>query len=90
MKPLQPAKKKEASPPDVTVTAPEGEDPGVAEAAKKLEKPKEKEKRISTMTEAQIMEKLRSVVSDEDPKTLYSKIRKVGQGCVCYLLLPRG
>lgn len=84
VKPLQPAKKKEVPPPDVTVTAPEGDDPGVAEAAKKLEKPKEmlkeKEKRISTMTEAQIMEKLRSVVSEEDPKTLYSKIRKVGQG----------
>ncbi|KAF8439700.1 kinase-like domain-containing protein [Boletus edulis BED1] len=80
VKPLQPAKKKEGPPPEVTVTAPDGEDPGVAEAAKKLEKPKEKEKRISTMTEAQIMEKLRSVVSDEDPKTLYSKIRKVGQG----------
>lgn len=82
VKPLQPAKKKDVSPPDVTVTAPEGEDPGVAEAAKKLEKPKEKEKRISTMTEAQIMEKLRSVVSEEDPKTLYSKIKKVGQGWV--------
>lgn len=80
VKPLQPVKKKELPTPDVTVTAPEGEDPGVAEAAKKLEKPKEKEKRISTMTEAQIMEKLRSVVSDDDPKTLYSKIRKVGQG----------
>ncbi|KAF8554035.1 Pkinase-domain-containing protein [Imleria badia] len=80
VKPLQPGKKKDAPPPDVTVTAPEGEDPGVAEAAKKLEKPKDKEKRISTMTEAQIMEKLRSVVSDDDPKTLYSKIRKVGQG----------
>lgn len=80
VKPLQPAKKKEAPPPDVTVTAPELDDSGVAEAAKKLEKPKEKEKRISTMTEAQIMEKLRSVVSDDDPKTLYSKIRKVGQG----------
>ncbi|KAG8215352.1 Pkinase-domain-containing protein [Butyriboletus roseoflavus] len=80
VKPLQPAKKKEMPTPDVTITAPEGEDPGVAEAAKKLEKPKEKEKRISTMTEAQIMEKLRSVVSEDDPKTLYSKIRKVGQG----------
>jgi len=45
-----------------------------------LEKPKEKEKRISTMTEVQIMEKLRNVVCDEDPKLLYSKIKKVGQG----------
>jgi protein-serine/threonine kinase len=32
------------------------------------------------MNEAQIMEKLRSVVSDVDPSTLYSKIKKVGQG----------
>ncbi|KAF9404999.1 Protein kinase, partial [Podila epigama] len=38
------------------------------------------ERRISTMTEAQIMEKLRSVVSSGDPSTLYSKIKKVGQG----------
>ncbi|KAF9234542.1 Pkinase-domain-containing protein [Melanogaster broomeanus] len=80
VKPLQPAKKKEVATPEVTVTAPEGEVSGVAEAAKKLEKPKEKEKRISTMTEAQIMDKLRSVVSADDPKALYSKIRKVGQG----------
>jgi protein-serine/threonine kinase len=32
------------------------------------------------MNEAQIMEKLRSVVSSEDPSQLYSKIKKVGQG----------
>ena len=38
------------------------------------------ERRISTMNEAQIMEKLRSVVSSEDPSHLYSKIKKVGQG----------
>ena len=53
----------------------------MAAAAAALEKPKvEKEKRISTMNEAQIMDKLRSVVSADDPKALYSKIRKVGQG----------
>jgi hypothetical protein len=81
VKPLQTMKKKEAPTPDVTVTAPEGEDPAIAAAAEALQKkPKEKEKRISTMTEAQIMEKLRNVVSDDDPKTLYSKIKKVGQG----------
>ena len=34
------------------------------------------------MSEGQIMEKLRSVVSSEDPKVLYSKIKKIGQGCV--------
>ncbi|PCH42914.1 Pkinase-domain-containing protein [Wolfiporia cocos MD-104 SS10] len=83
VKPLQPkkahapAKEKE---PTVTVTAADDEKGGVAAAAAALEKPKEKEKRISTMNEAQIMEKLRSVVSKDDPKALYSKIRKVGQG----------
>jgi len=85
IKPLQPVKK--TTTPAVTVTQPE-EDGGVEAAAaaleKQSEKPKEKEKRISTMTEAQIMEKLRSVVSQDDPKLLYSKIRKVGQG---YFLL---
>ncbi|RXK42212.1 STE/STE20/PAKA protein kinase [Tremella mesenterica] len=38
------------------------------------------ERRISTMSEAQIMDKLRSVVSQEDPSQLYSRIKKVGQG----------
>jgi protein-serine/threonine kinase len=54
----------------------------VAAAAAALEKPKPKEveKRISTMTEAQIMEKMRSVVDSGDPKLLYSKIKKIGQG----------
>ncbi|KAJ6542594.1 kinase-like domain-containing protein [Mycena capillaripes] len=34
-----------------------------------------------TMTEVQIMEKLRQVVSDDDPKEMYSKIKKIRQGC---------
>ncbi|GJJ77016.1 serine/threonine-protein kinase CLA4 [Entomortierella parvispora] len=38
------------------------------------------ERRISTMTEKEVMEKLKSVVSSGDPSTLYSKIKKVGQG----------
>nr|ACZ80664.1 putative serine/threonine p21-activated kinase [Cryptococcus depauperatus] len=38
------------------------------------------EKRISTMNDAQIMEKLRLVVSNENPMQLYQKIKKVGQG----------
>ena len=82
VKPLQPKKPapQTALPlaPEVTIT--EDKDGGVAAAAAALEKPKVQEKRISTMNEAQIMDKLRSVVSDDDPKQLYSKIRKVGQG----------
>ncbi|PPQ70000.1 hypothetical protein CVT24_003775 [Panaeolus cyanescens] len=77
--PLQPTKKVQIQQQEKPVkpAAPAG---GVAAAAAALEKPKEKEKRISTMTEVQIMEKLRQVVSDDDPKLLYSKIKKVGQG----------
>ncbi|KAL1919810.1 uncharacterized protein VTP21DRAFT_1741 [Calcarisporiella thermophila] len=51
--------------------------PKVSPAVAKVKKV---EQRISTMTEAQIMEKLRSVVSKGDPNMIYSKIKKVGQG----------
>ncbi|KAN0065410.1 Protein kinase [Thecaphora frezii] len=51
-----------------------------ADAAPKTTQQKEAERRISTMSEAQIMEKLRSVVSPDDPNMLYSKMKKVGQG----------
>ncbi|KAJ1653618.1 Protein kinase [Dispira simplex] len=39
-----------------------------------------KEQRLSTMTESQIMNRLRNIVSPHDPKILYQKIKKVGQG----------
>ncbi|CAG8671437.1 11110_t:CDS:2 [Acaulospora colombiana] len=70
-KPLQPAKK-----------LPPVDSPAVIAAANALEKPmpKQVEKRFSTMTEAQIMDKLRSVVNQDDPKLLYSMIKKIGQG----------
>ncbi|CCG82409.1 Protein kinase STE20p [Taphrina deformans PYCC 5710] len=41
---------------------------------------KSEEKRISGMSESQIMEKLKSVVSPGDPNMLYQKMKKVGQG----------
>lgn len=41
---------------------------------------KDPEIRFSKMSEIQIMEKLKSVVSQDDPLTLFQKIRKVGQG----------
>ncbi|KAJ1966533.1 Protein kinase [Dipsacomyces acuminosporus] len=43
-------------------------------------KPKKEEQRLSTLSESQIMLKLRSIVSRDDPKVLYSKVRKIGQG----------
>lgn len=50
--------------------------------AEPMVKPKAKprEQRISALTETQIMEKLRSVVSSGDPNSSYTKIKKVGQG----------
>ncbi|KAI7865580.1 kinase-like domain-containing protein [Spinellus fusiger] len=41
---------------------------------------KKVEQRISTMTEAQIMDKLRSVVTRGDPTDMYKKLKRVGQG----------
>ncbi|CDS12696.1 Putative STE/STE20/PAKA protein kinase [Lichtheimia ramosa] len=50
-------------------------------AAQQVSTPKKKvEQRISTMTEAQIMEKLRSVVTRGDPNDMYKRIKRVGQG----------
>lgn len=58
---------------------------GVAAASAALEgktkgPPPETERRISTLSEPQIMEKLRQVVSQDDPKAIYTTIRKIGQG----------
>jgi serine/threonine protein kinase len=43
-------------------------------------KAKPREQRMSALTETQIMEKLRAVVSSGDPNSSYTKIKKVGQG----------
>ncbi|KAJ2745879.1 Protein kinase [Coemansia sp. BCRC 34301] len=42
-------------------------------------KPK-KDERMSLMSESQIMSRMRAIVSREDPKILYSKVKKIGQG----------
>lgn len=76
---LQPAKKTNQGPPP----APSSGAAGRTEAERTAPTPpamRTAERRISTMSEAQIMDKLRSVVSKEDPSLLYSKIKKVGQG----------
>ncbi|KAG1142145.1 hypothetical protein G6F37_003832 [Rhizopus arrhizus] len=49
-------------------------------AAAQVSSKKKVEQRISTMTEAQIMEKLRSVVSKGNPSDCYKKVKRVGQG----------
>jgi len=75
VRPLQPAKKLQQGPPPAPSS---GASTRVDDGQKPIAKPSEK--RISTMSEPQIMEKLRSVVSPKDPSTIYAKIRKVGQG----------
>ncbi|KAI8799362.1 kinase-like domain-containing protein [Cladochytrium replicatum] len=39
-----------------------------------------KEPRLSTMSDSQIMEKLRGIVNKADPTTLFTKVKKIGQG----------
>ncbi|KAK5109458.1 hypothetical protein LTR62_007018 [Meristemomyces frigidus] len=54
-----------------------------AEAALTKKEPNEKpakEARMSSMTDAQVMEKLRSVVSPSNPLESYNKQKKIGQG----------
>lgn len=41
---------------------------------------RQKEVRMSSMTESQVMEKLKQVVSQDDPQLSYSKQKKIGQG----------
>jgi serine/threonine-protein kinase CLA4 len=79
VKPLQTAKPTQPGGITVVVDGDHSKAPGsgnVAAVAAALEKPKPKEveKRISTMTETQILEKVRSFVDSGDPKLLYSKI----------------
>jgi serine/threonine-protein kinase CLA4 len=74
--PKSPYQRQEANQPPKQVQAAPPKQPSPQPAPKKSAA----ERRISTMTEAQIMEKLRSVVSAGDPTTIYSKIKKVGQG----------
>ena len=53
---------------------------GPVQAVAATEEKRAGDRRISTMTDAQITAKLRSIVSPRDPSKLYSKIKKVGQG----------
>lgn len=52
----------------------------IALTAKPPGPPRTKEVRMSSMTESQVMEKLKQVVSKDDPQLSYSKQKKIGQG----------
>lgn len=66
--------------PIITTTLPKS-DPLIAKPAPVIQRADVSgDRRISGMSEAQIMAKLRSVCSPQDPNAMYSKIKKVGQG----------
>ncbi|PSR93910.1 kinase-like domain-containing protein [Coniella lustricola] len=48
--------------------------------AKPTPQEKKQEVRMSTMSEADVMKKLREIVSKEDPTLIYAKQKKIGQG----------
>ncbi|KAJ1534981.1 Protein kinase, partial [Cladochytrium tenue] len=88
--------------PELKPSPPRAEEKAPAPSPAKAEKPaepapaaaaapakKKKEPRMSTMSEAQIMDKLREVVSKGDPTQLYAKVKKVGQGASGSVFLAR-
>ncbi|RKO99209.1 hypothetical protein CXG81DRAFT_14824 [Caulochytrium protostelioides] len=61
--------------------------PPAAAAARPLKK--KKDPRLSQMSESQIMERLRKVVSPGDPTQRFAKVKKVGQGASGSVYLAR-
>lgn len=67
----------------LNVAKPPAQDPvKVAEAALTSKPPPERKQdvRMSTMSESEVMAKLKEVVSKKDPTALYAKQKKIGQG----------
>jgi len=54
--------------------------PAADQQAQAAQQQKTRDQRMSTMTEAQVMQKLREVVSKEPPSQSYNKQKKIGQG----------
>ncbi|PLN75102.1 kinase-like domain-containing protein [Aspergillus taichungensis] len=76
VKPLNIANKQGAGKPGVS----DGVRQAEAALTKKAEQPRQKEVRMSAMSENEVMDRLRSVVSKDNPNESYSKQRKIGQG----------
>jgi len=80
VKPSNSAPSKSAAPSTQDNAAQPAQAPIKALQTVKKQEAKATERRISSLTEAQIMAKLRTVVSPQDPNQIYAKIKKVGQG----------
>jgi serine/threonine-protein kinase CLA4 len=88
--PDEPARREDApsnnqvKPPQNASNRPQGNEPKPQTQAPKLPQPtvekKIDDKRYSKLSDSQIMEKLRSLCSTENPLTIYSKSKKLGQG----------
>ncbi|KAI9327984.1 kinase-like domain-containing protein [Obelidium mucronatum] len=52
-------------------------------------KKKDKDVRLSTLSESQIMDKLRSIVTKSDPTLMYQKIKMIGEGASGKVYLAR-
>ncbi|PGH18213.1 STE/STE20/PAKA protein kinase [Helicocarpus griseus UAMH5409] len=59
---------------------PDGVRQAEAALSKKPAETRQKDVRMSTMTESEVMERLKQVVSKDNPNDSYSKQRKIGQG----------
>lgn len=80
----QPASRLPAPVKPLNVAKPSAQDPVKAAEAALTAKPPASERkqdvRMSTMSENEVMAKLKEVVSKKDPTALYSKQKKIGQG----------
>lgn len=88
IKPLQPKAKQPVTQPVVKHAA----NIATAAAAEALEGRgvnRAPERRISTMTDAEIIQKLRTVVNPGDPTTMYQKLKRIGQGASGLVYLAR-
>ncbi|PGH32826.1 STE/STE20/PAKA protein kinase [[Emmonsia] crescens] len=79
VKPLNIANKQTATSTKKTVT-PDGIRQAEAALTKKPAESRHKDVRMSTMTESEVMERLKQIVSRTNPKESYHKYRKIGQG----------
>ncbi|KAJ5144176.1 uncharacterized protein N7515_002963 [Penicillium bovifimosum] len=59
---------------------PDGVRQAEAALSKKADSPRQKEVRMSAMSENEVMDRLRAVVSRDNPNDSYAKQRKIGQG----------
>ncbi|KAK0710938.1 kinase-like domain-containing protein [Lasiosphaeris hirsuta] len=82
--PVQPPSRLPAPVKPLNVAKPAAQDPVKAAEAALTSKPPPSERkqdvRMSTMTENEVMAKLKEVVSKKDPTSIYSKQKKIGQG----------